>query len=396
MFFLVVPLCLLIGCVLALAYVYLVFPMAMVMVAKCAAPIERGALGDRELPSVTLIIPAYNEESVIGQKLRNALALDYPEERLEIIVGCDGGSDQTAAIAESLANSRIRILDFSERRGKAAVINDVVEQANGEVLLLCDANVMFAADSLRLLVQVLAADNVGAVSGDVRLDSARSSFGAGESAYYRLERAVHRGESAIASVMGVDGGMYVLRKELFRSIPNDTILDDFTISMGVIRAGHRILYFEEAIATENATEAAKIEYERRVRLSAGAAQALLRGNFPPLSQTLDLWLFISHKLLRWLSPFLILIALAAAVALTFQQGPYWVTMLGRTVVIAFAGLLLVAAVGGISTRLRKKPLIGIPFYFVMSQVAIARGMLKGVRGQLDPRWERTLRSTNEN
>ncbi|MCP4886033.1 MAG: glycosyltransferase, partial [Planctomycetaceae bacterium] len=197
--------CFLVACVCILVYVYAIFPFVMACVARCIPSGDQAEseehLNEADLPGVTLVIPAYNEASVIEQKLLNALALDYPDDRLEIIVGCDGGTDRTADIAASLANPRIRILEFPARRGKASVINDAVAQSNGDVLLLCDANVMFSADALRRLVETLNRDGVGAVSGDVQLDSAASSFGAGESAYYRLERAIHRGESAIASMM---------------------------------------------------------------------------------------------------------------------------------------------------------------------------------------------------
>ncbi|MCP4891929.1 MAG: glycosyltransferase, partial [Planctomycetaceae bacterium] len=273
-------------------------------------------------------------------------------------------------------------------------INDAVAQSNGDVLLLCDANVMFSADALRRLVATLNRDGVGAVSGDVQLDSARSSFGAGESAYYRLERAIHRGESAIASMMGVDGGMYVLRKELFRPIPADTILDDFTISMEVIRSGHRILYEPRAVATENATEHAKTEYQRRVRLSSGSAQVVLRGYFPSLSNPIAFWLFGSHKFLRWVSPFVIITLVISASLLTLQDDDFGFAVLGGLVIIAVLVLTVMASAGAMSIRLRKASCVAIPFYFLMSQVAIGQGILKGIRGHLDPRWERTKRMSD--
>ncbi|MEE2937393.1 MAG: glycosyltransferase family 2 protein [Planctomycetota bacterium] len=394
--------CSLVLCVFILGYVYLIFPLVMACIAQWVTSGEQGCTASEQdehsnnldLPGVTLIIPAYNEASVIEQKLLNALALDYPGDRLEIIVGCDGGSDRTVSIAKSVANPRIRILDFPERRGKAAVINDAVSQSKGDVLLLCDANVMFSADALRRLVATLKRDGVGAVSGDVQLDSAGSSFGAGESAYYRLERMIHRGESAIASMMGVDGGMYVLHKKLFHPIPADTILDDFTISMGVIRSGHRILYEPRAVATENATEYAKTEYQRRVRLSSGSAQVVLRGFFPSLSNPIDFWLFGSHKFLRWVSPFLIVIMVISACLLMLQDDEFGFVVFGRLVIIAVLMLTGIASAVAMSRRLRKTPCVAIPFYFLMSQVAIGQGILKGIRGHWNPRWERTTRASN--
>lgn len=371
---------------LALSYVYAIFPCAMWLLVRWNR--NRGtccSLAEAELPTISLIIPAYNEEAIIDQKMQNALAIDYPEPKLEIIVACDGATDRTAEIAAKYESRGVKVLDFEERRGKASVINDGVAHSSGEVLLLCDANVMFSGDAVRTLAQWLGRDDIGAVSGDVRLDSEQSSFGVAESVYYQFERTIHEGESAIASMMGVDGGMYLVRRNLFRPIPADTILDDFTISMDVIQAGGRIIYEPAAIAHENATEAAKTEYGRRVRLSSGAAQVFLRGNFPPLFKPLDFWIFVSHKLLRWISPFLILVLVISACCLALQDERFSIVLAGAL------AIGLVAATGALIRPLRKYRLVAIPFYFVMSQFAIAHGMLKGLKGQLDPRWDRTER-----
>jgi len=166
------------------------------------------------LPHVSLIIPAHNEELVLREKLLNALSLNYPQDRLEIIVASDGSTDATASIAREFADRGVRLLAFEERRGKALVLNDAIAASKGDVLMLCDANVFFEKDALRWLVAGLANPRVGAVTGDVRLQSEHSSFGLGESLYYKLERAMQLGESVAGSVMGVDGGMYIMRRNL--------------------------------------------------------------------------------------------------------------------------------------------------------------------------------------
>ena len=232
-----------------------------------------------ELPSVTLIIPAHNEESVLDAKLENSLAVDYPREQFEVLVASDGSSDGTVEAARTFENRGVKVLEFPERRGKAAVLNDAVREAAGDVLCVCDANVMFRADALKRLVARLDDPEVGAVSGDVRLKSEETTFGEGESAYYGIERRVQMAESRIGSMMGVDGGMYVVRRELFQPLPPDTIVDDFVISMRVIQQGKRVAFEPSAVATENATATAQQEFQRRVRLSAGAMQALKRGEW---------------------------------------------------------------------------------------------------------------------
>ncbi|QEF99654.1 Poly-beta-1,6-N-acetyl-D-glucosamine synthase [Stieleria maiorica] len=380
-------------CALALVYVYALFPIAMSVIGNRAGKRERqpsgnGSESSSELPSVTLVIPAHNEQSVIESKLDNSLKLEYPDQLLRIIVACDGVDDATADLAKAYESERIRVLAFPVRRGKASVISDAVADANTELVCLCDANVMFAPDALLRMVKHFIQKDVGAVSGDVRLDSEKSSFGAAESLYYRIERSIHRGESRIGSMMGVDGGMYVIRRELFESLDENTILDDFTVSMGVIRSGKRIVYEPAAIATESATEAATTEFNRRVRLSTGAAQIVLRRQFPSISQPVELLTFISHKLLRWLSPFIILIAIAALSVLAISDGYY------RAIASLLFVIGILSIIGAVSVTLRRLTLFAVPFYFSMSQIAMAYGTCKGVFGHPNARWQRTAREVN--
>ena len=166
--------------------------------------------------TLSLIIPAYNEQNVLRAKLENTISTACLRDTLQIIVASDGSSDETVEIAREYEDRGVKVLAFTERRGKASVVNDAVTEANGEIICLCDANVMFQPDALQRLVAALDDSRVGAATGDVRLASYESNFGEGESLYYRIERAIQLGESRIGSVMSVDGGMYVIRRELFR------------------------------------------------------------------------------------------------------------------------------------------------------------------------------------
>ncbi|MBI3466161.1 MAG: glycosyltransferase family 2 protein [Planctomycetes bacterium] len=334
---------------------------------------------------VTLIIPAYNEERVLEAKLLNALALDYPSEQLEVLVASDGSQDGTVEIARRFEDRGVALLAFPERRGKASALNDAVGAARGEVICLCDANVLFRPDALRVLVNRLADPSVGAVSGEVRLASHESNFGSGEGLYYRLERRVQAAESRIGSLMGVDGGMYIIRKELFQPLPPDTILDDFVISMRVIKQGKRVAYEPLAQAMENGTPAARQEFRRRIRVSAGAVQSLKRGEFPPLWRPVELWQFLSHKLLRWLSPVWLGLLVGSNVGLWSAGTFYRLTLAGQ--VIAYS----LAAIGLWSVRFRMTPLGGIPFYFFMSQVAMAVGLVKGICNRQPVTWAKAER-----
>lgn len=338
-------------------------------------------------PFVTLIIPAYNEENVLAEKLENALCIDYPRNRLEIVVASDGSSDATASIARRYLASGVRLLDFPLRRGKASVLNDAVAESRGEVLCFCDANVMFRPDALARLLARLADRRVGAVSGDVRIASHEADFGKGESSYYRLERAVQLGESRIGSMMGVDGGLYVVRRSLFQPLPPDTILDDFVLTMHVIRQGFRVIYEPSAVATENATPSSAAEYRRRARISAGAVQSCKRRQWPPLSAPIELAQYISHKLLRWLGPVFLALLLASNACLWSVHPFYRVIFVCQ--VVAYASALL----GAVSQRARQTTVIGVAFYFVMSHVAMAAGLVKGALNRQHVTWTPADRPT---
>jgi len=338
-----------------------------------------------ELPTVSLLIAAHNEDVVIRDKLNNALALDYPEEKLEILLGSDGSSDGTNEIAASFTSPRIQFFAFQKRRGKPSVLNDLAKQASGDVLMLCDANVMFDAQSLRLLVAHFANPKIGAVTGDVRIASCDADFGEGESLYYQVERRIQLGESYTGSVMGVDGGMYVLRRELFKPLLPQALNDDFVLSMQVIQCGCRIAYEPAAFANETSTPTARQEWRRRVRVSAGAIQLLKWCCWPPLTRPIELWQFASHKFLRWLTPFLLVCLLVSNIAVA---SVHWVYQVSLGLQIA---LYVIAAAATVSLRFRESKLGGIPFYFVMSYIAMVVGMFHGLLNRQQVKWKQADR-----
>ncbi len=224
------------------------------------------------------------------------------------MIADDGSTDATADIVARFSSDRVRFLASNQRQGKASAMNRLAAAATYPLLLFTDANVIFSRGAVRRLVDRLADDRVGAVTGEVRLVGSDDEFSSGESLYYWLERQIQGAESRIGSVMGVDGGMYVIRRELFQPLPADTILDDFAVSMRVMRAGKRVVYETAAKATESGTPSARQEFDRRARIAAGAVQLLKRGQVPRLTQGVLWFQFISHKLLRWLSPILLFVA----------------------------------------------------------------------------------------
>ena len=336
-------------------------------------------------PAVSVLVPAHNEASVIAAKIANFRTLDYPPESIELIIADDGSEDATADLVRQNVCERSRMLTISERSGKANAMNELVRASQFPVLLFTDANVMLQPDAVKMLVGHLADQRVGAVTGEVRLFGSDKEFAAGESFYYLLERRIQGAESRLGTVMGVDGGMYLLRKELYQPMPIDTILDDFLVSMIVMRAHRRIVYDGQARALESGTPTVRQEFARRVRIAAGAVQLLKRGQVPQLGQPL-LWLqFFSHKLLRWFAPALLAILFISSLLL-IKQG-----LLFQIAFICQFCVYLAIVVVYLVSPLRTNGVGGVLFYLGMSQIAIVVGLHKGLFNRQPPLWEKGRR-----
>lgn len=367
-----------------LVYGFLIYPSILLIAGKGKRKHPAKQM-DESLPSVSLVIAAYNEESVLKRKLQNALEIDYPASKLEIFLGSDGSDDATDSIAREFDDTPIQYIPYSQRRGKPSVLNDTIGRCSGELLFLCDANVMFEPGALRELVAHFSDESVGAVTGDVRLESEDADFGEGESAYYRVERAIQLGESRMGSVMGVDGGMYVVRRELFEPLPAEVLNEEFLVTMRAIRKGYRIAYEPDAIASETATPTAKQEWRRRVRISAGTIQLLAGKVWPPIGRPIEFWQFVSHKLIRWCNPYLLMTTLISSV---FLARVHWFFGVVLAAQLLFYGLALLAT---FSLRLRATTLGGITFYFTMSHIAMAVGNSKGLLKRQSALWKQADR-----
>jgi cellulose synthase/poly-beta-1,6-N-acetylglucosamine synthase-like glycosyltransferase len=270
-------------------------------------------------PTVSLIIPAYNEEAVIAQKLQNALGLDYPMDRLEIIVVADGSTDKTVEIAQEFTKYGVQVLFQAERRGKIAAMNRAVPWAQGEILVFSDANAMMDPSSLRAIVRNFADPQVGCISGEKRVRPDRHVHAHGESAYWRYEAQVKKAESLASTAIGAVGEFFAIRRELYRPLREDCVIEDFVLSMQLVMDGWRVVYEPEAVAWEEPSPSLRSEWERRARIGAGGFQATgqLLGIFSP-RYALVAFQFLSHKLLRWLAPFFMLTAWISAFILRFS------------------------------------------------------------------------------
>ena len=336
-------------------------------------------------PTVTLLIVAHNEEECLEAKIANSLELAYPPEKLTIVLASDGSTDGTNAIMQRAETQGIRTYYLPTRGGKMAAINRIFPDIQTEIVVLSDANVFYKRDAITKLTRNFADDAVGAVSGKVTLVSDCPVPGLAERLYYQYEWLIQRFESYSGSVVGVDGAMYGIRRELFQPLPNTVVIDDFIISMNVAKRGKRVVYEPEARAVEASAASLGVEIQRRIRIIAGAIQSLLRGEgVPRPTQPFLLWKYLSHKVLRWISPVFLVVLLGANVLLLDK--PLYV--------VAFAGQMLVYGAAFVGTW-QKSPVwgLGIPLYFCAVNIATLIGLVRGVLGQQKEAWDRLERSS---
>ncbi|MDB5385253.1 MAG: glycosyl transferase family 2, partial [Planctomycetaceae bacterium] len=251
-------------CAIGVSYTYLGYPILVWLISRrYPDPVleAQNAFPPTEWPRVSLIIAAYKEEKVILPRLVNATLLDYPPEMLEILVGVDGQEDCTGELVESFIDSRIRLVQYPQRRGKASVLNDTVPQAQGEILVFSDANTMTKPDSLKHLVRHFRDSQVGSVCGKLELVDSASGQNV-DGIYWKYENFLKGCESRINGLLGVNGGIYALRKELYEAIPTNAIVDDFLIGMRVHLQYKRLIYDPTAVALEETPDTIQQEFQR--------------------------------------------------------------------------------------------------------------------------------------
>lgn len=337
--------------------------------------------------TVSMIVAAHNEEEVIRDKVENCLKLDFGPADAEIFIVSDGSVDGTNSILDAYTNAdqRLRIIRYHPRAGKANALNVAVAQARGEVLIFNDANVMIDEHSCRVLLAPFADPEVGAVCGRVLVKARGTEEIAGESLYMRYESAVQHAEALLGSMVGVDGALFALRRELFSPLPPDTILDDFTLSMQAPARGMRIVYQSQARAVEEVVPSAANEFKRKARIVAGGYQFLADRWRSGQSYSPWMWCaFFSHKILRWLAPFL-LIAIFAINLFLLESMFYLMLFGGQTVFYTLAIL------GLLNKEWRRHYAIYLPYYFCAVNLAAFSGFFRFLRLRQGSLWEKVAR-----
>jgi biofilm PGA synthesis N-glycosyltransferase PgaC len=298
------------ACALLVLYAYVGYPVLMWRLARrFRRSSEPAAWSDADALPVTLVITAHNEEGVIARRLDNALAAEYPADRLRIVVASDGSTDETNAIVGGYASRGVRLLAYRQKRGKAATINDALADvsreagvARSDIFVFADARQTWAPDALRRLLENFADPEVGAVSGNLMIESAPGVL-AGVGAYWRYEKWLRRQESCAGSTIGVSGSICAVRRHLFRPIPPGTILDDVYWPLRVAMQGYRVVHEERAVAYDRLPPRVGDEFRRKVRTLSGNFQLIARLPAALLPWRNPVWLqFLSHKVCRLLVP----------------------------------------------------------------------------------------------
>lgn len=374
-------------CVALIAYAYALYPIVVLTLARLfgKSPIGYAPCTDGDLPSVSLLIAAHNEEQVIAQRIENALALDYPADRLEVVIASDGSSDNTARIVKGFTDPRIRLLESPMRRGKATVLNAAFRHLRGEIVVLSDANTFTDAAALRRMVRWFDDANVGSVCGRLVLTDPITGRNV-DSLYWRYETFLKTCEGRLGALLGANGAIYAVRRSSFAGIWSDTIVDDFVIPLVTrLRYGSTIVYDKTAIAYEETPHDFAAEFRRRSRIGAGGFQSIVR--LRALLAPRHGWLaftFFSHKVLRWLCPFLLIGAAVTNLALLGEPF-YRLTMAGQ--LLGYGLSLLGLATG---TRAALKPL-RLATMFTAMNAALLVGFWRWASGGQQGIWQRTAR-----
>lgn len=361
-----------------LVYHYAGYPLLLALLAALRKEKNYPPLG--ELPSLTLLISVYNEEDVIRQRLENCRALDYPKEKLRVLVVSDGSGDATHGIVEEYRDFGIELEVVPGRVGKTGALNQVIPALDTDLVVFTDANSMLRPDALRLLVRPFTDPRVGAVCGELEL----AGDAGAEGAYWRYEKAIKQWESRVSTLTVANGALYALRKNLHRPM-NPQAANDFQHPLQVALQGYITVYEPRAIARESGGGSEAVEAQRRVRIIArgwkglGSHLAVLN----PFKAGYFTFQFVSRKLLRWLGPVFMAAALAANLALA-GRGLFSITLAGQGL---FYGLALL---GAVLNRKGKRFLPAyLPYYFCLINWSALRALVRVILGRDSARWTPT-------
>ena len=345
-------------------------------------------------PDVTLFIAAYNEKDFVAEKVKNSRELDYPANKLHMVWVTDGSDDGTPDLLRQFEG--VEVHHLPQRSGKIGAMNRGMKLVNTPIVVFCDANTMLGKESIRRIVNLFSNPKVGCVSGEKRIISKDkdAAAGAGEGIYWKYESTLKKWDAELYSVVGAAGELFAIRTPLYREVERDTLLDDFIISLRVAQEGYTIQYDPEAYAIETASANVKEELKRKIRISAGGIQSVVR-----LSSLLNIFKYgtlsfqyISHRVLRWtLAPLSLLLMIPIGLVLALNEG---IMEFGFFSILFWLQILFYAAAllgWYLENKSIKVKVLFIPYYFFIMNLSVFLGFKRYIKGSQSVNWERAKR-----
>lgn len=368
--------------VLAVFYTYAGYPLLLLLAAKFKRrPVKKGSYE----PRVSIVLSAFNEEKFIGDKIRNLLELDYPVEKIEILIGSDGGTDRTDEIVAEFHDPRIRFFRFVSNQGKPHVLNGLVSEARGAVLVFTDSRQRFEPQAVRKLVENFADPEVGCVSGELYFEQVRGQgVAVGMDAYWKYEKFLRKKEAETGSMLGATGAIYAARTNLVPVLPLNILVDDMYIPLAIVAKGYRAVFESEARAYDLASSKGAQEFKRKVRTLSGnfqifasLAQLLVPGKSPVA------WQFWSHKVLRLMVPYFLVLAFLSNVFLLHL--PFYFAVMA--VQVLFYSLAAYEAVR-LRSNAQGRSVGSLPYMFCLLNISAAAGLFRYLQGQPKAAWDK--------
>jgi cellulose synthase/poly-beta-1,6-N-acetylglucosamine synthase-like glycosyltransferase len=331
-------------------------------------------------------VSVFNENKVIQDKLDNFLKLNYPHSNIELLIGSDGSSDTTDNIIHSYTtkHDNIKLFSFPVRQGKASILNHLVKEATGDILIFSDANTIFAQDTIQNIIAPFSTKIIGCVCGKLHLITA-NQINTGdncESMYWRFETALKTSEGRLGLLIGANGGLYAIRKSLYENLPIELIItDDLLVPMRILQNKHKVIFAANATATEFTANDLNTELKRKTRIMAGNWNTI-KYILPSLYQYPHAFNYWSHKVIRWLTPFF-LVAILALNILLARQPLFLLILIAHVLlyVFSFTGYFL-------EINKRSFALFTYPYYFISVNIAIILGLIKSIFNRQKPFWNK--------
>ena len=379
-------------------YTYIGYGMVLYILVRIKRQFPKDKVEEQKaltFPDVTLLIPAFNEKDYVDKKMQNTFSLDYPEDKLKICWVTDGSDDGTPDLARSYDG--VEVYHIAERNGKINAMNRAMSYVDSPIVVFSDANTQLGVESIKRIVNCFNDPQVGCVSGEKRIvnKAKDSAAGAGEGIYWRYESTLKKWDAELHSVVGAAGELFAIRSELYTPVEEDTILDDFIISLRVAQKGYKIGYDPKAYAIEYASADVKEELKRKIRISAGGIQSIIR-----LSGLLNIFKYktlsfqyISHRVLRWsLTPICLMLLLLTSVVLATSEGIIGIGL--YTILFWLQVMFYVAAFFGSIQQHKQTKLkaLFIPYYFLMMNYSVILGFLRFAGNNQSVNWERAKRA----